>query len=55
VTVNAWKAQTQNNRDIEEVFLQLEDVATGVVKVKLEEFCIKAENLVASLPVNTFV
>ena len=55
VTVNAWKAQTQNNRDIEEVFLQLEDVATGVVKGKLEEFCIKAENLVASLSVNTFV
>jgi hypothetical protein len=55
VTVNAWKAQTQNNRDIEEVFLQLEDVATGVVKGKLEDFCIKAENLVASLPVNTFV
>jgi hypothetical protein len=40
---------------VQAVFKKLEDVATGVVEGKLEECCIKAEELVASLPVDTFV
>ena len=55
VTVNAWQVQTKNNEDIGAVFKQLEDVATGVVEGKLEECCTKAEKLVASLSVDTFV
>jgi len=55
ITVNAWKRQINDNKDLLLPLKALRDVGKGVIDGGLEEYCREASILIASAPVDHHV
>ena len=55
ITVNAWKRQINDNKDLLLPLKALRDVGKGIIDGGLEEYCREASILIASAPVDHHV